>query len=110
MINHQGVLDAVTNMQQNAQAALPVIPNNGNPQGANNMQAAGQQAQPAVQGAPVQPQKSDYYYPWLAPSPHMQALASRIGSYQPQIAPARPVPQQPLAPGPVLPYFKEPLR
>lgn len=37
MASTQELLTAVTNMQPNAQEALPVIPNNGNPQGAYNM-------------------------------------------------------------------------
>lgn len=109
MINHQGVLDAVTNMQQNAQAALPVIPNNGNPQGANNMAARGQGGA-LPQTAPAPQQKSEYFYSWMAPSPHMQALGARIGSYQPQM-PAQPAVQtQPTPAAPVMPFFREPLR
>jgi hypothetical protein len=37
MPNIQELLQAVLNMQSDAQGALPVIPNNGNPAGANNM-------------------------------------------------------------------------
>lgn len=101
MINTHKILNAVTSMQQNAQAALPVIPNNGNPAGAYNMPPQGAQA-------PVQPQaQSPYYYPWLAPSPHMEGIQNQLSArqamlnqmltqYSPQpIAPQAPaVPQQ----------------
>lgn len=94
MNNYQGILDAITSMQQNAQAALPVAPNNGNPQGANNMPT-----QPAAKAAPtpampaVQP---EYFYSWMAPSPHMQSITERILAMQkPAVVPQRaaPMPQ-----------------
>jgi len=47
-------------LQQQAQAALPVTPNNGNPNGAHNMPAAG-----------VLPAATGGRYPWLQPSPSM---------------------------------------
>lgn len=37
MLSTQQILQAAIDMQRNAQQALPVIPNNGNPMGANNM-------------------------------------------------------------------------
>ena len=37
MLSTQQILQSVMDMQANAQQALPVIPNNGNPAGANNM-------------------------------------------------------------------------
>ena len=37
MLSTQQVLQSLIDMQANAQQALPVIPNNGNPRGANNM-------------------------------------------------------------------------
>lgn len=37
MASTQELLQAVLNLQTNAQESLPVLPNNGNPRGANNM-------------------------------------------------------------------------
>lgn len=71
MNNTQAVLAAMSRMQSNAQAALPVSPNNGNPGGAYNMPHGGQQAQPA---APPDP------WPWLQPSPFMQSLQQDLAS------------------------------
>lgn len=101
MNNTQAVLAAMSRMQSNAQAALPVSPNNGNPGGAYNMPHGGQQAQPA---APSDP------WPWLQPSPFMQSLQQDLASrserlrqelssttvFSPQIAPA-------VAPAPAVP-------
>lgn len=115
MINTHNVLNAVTAMQQNAQAALPVIPNNGNPAGAYNMpqQTMGEMQQQPQQAAPAE--KSPYYYPWLAPSSHMQGikdnlaqrqemLNSMLSQYQPQpIAPQAPAP-------PVAPMQQQPVQ
>lgn len=72
MPSTQELLQAITGMQQNAQAALPVIPNNGNPRGANNMPASAvpQQATPQVPGAGK--------YPWLAPSDNMQLIRDML--------------------------------
>lgn len=78
MINTHKILNAVTSMQQNAQAALPVIPNNGNPAGAYNMPPQGAQTQ--VQGQPQA--QSTYYYPWLAPSPHMEGIQNQLSARQ----------------------------
>lgn len=61
------LLQAITGMQQNAQAALPVIPNNGNPQGANNMPAS---AAPAAPAAPS--------FSWLNPSPSMDLIQQML--------------------------------
>ena len=41
MLSTQQVLQSLIDMQANAQQALPVIPNNGNPRGANNMPRTG---------------------------------------------------------------------
>lgn len=71
MNNTQAVLAAMSRMQSNAQAALPVSPNNGNPGGAYNMPHGGQQAVPA---APPDP------WPWLQPSPFMQSLQQDLAS------------------------------
>lgn len=68
MAMSQEMLAATSNIQQNAQARVPVIPNNGNPQGANNMPAVPQQA------APANP------YPWLAPSAAMGQMQSMLSA------------------------------
>lgn len=80
MIDVNNVLGAVTTMQQNAQSALPVIPNNGNPAGAYNMP----HQQAPVSSAPVtqQPAASPYFYPWLGPSPYMESIKSRLTAMQ----------------------------
>lgn len=51
-------------LQEDAQANLPVIPNNGNPGGANNMPQTAQVAS-AEQRAPTDP------LAWMAPSPYI---------------------------------------
>lgn len=58
-------LQAVLNMQQNAQANLPMEPNNGNPRGANNM--------PSNTPLPAQAGGARHY-PWLAPSSSMDFI------------------------------------
>jgi hypothetical protein len=58
-------LQAVLNMQQDAQANLPMEPNNGNPRGANNMPS--NTALPAQAGGAR-------HYPWLAPSSSMDFI------------------------------------
>ena len=103
MATTQQMLSAITGMQENAQAALPVIPNNGNPAGANNMpQTQGQQATPA---APSGPDLS-----WLQPSPAMQHFNSMLQQRQAvldaqrqQPAQQAPVAQAPQSYTPVLP-------
>lgn len=100
-------------MQQNAQAALPVIPNNGNPNGAYNMATMpAQQRQPAV--PPAMPSVPAERFPWLKPSQSMEnvknLLAQRKAQQQlpmqaaPQLTPS----QRPA--GPALPIFMEQLR
>lgn len=66
MASTQEFLQAVLNMQQNAQANLPVEPNNGNPRGANNMTSAAPPVPNQVNGA--------RHYPWLAPSSSMDFI------------------------------------
>ena len=102
MATTQQMLSAITGMQENAQAALPVIPNNGNPAGANNMpQAQGQQAAPAASGPDLS---------WLQPSPAMQHFNSMLqqrqavlDSQRQQPAQQAPVAQAPQSYTPVLP-------
>lgn len=89
-------------MQQNAQAALPVIPNNGNPNGAYNMPPQGA----PMQTLPTQPQDK---YSWLKPSQSMDNIREFLASRRAQLAqPAAPVPQlggipMPKNPAPLVP-------
>lgn len=64
MMNTNSILAAVNDLQPDAQARLPVIPRNGNPQGANNMPAA----------APAVDSNGAKHYPWLDPSPNLDIL------------------------------------
>ena len=73
MSAQQELISAVRSMQANAQANLPVIPNNGNPNGAYN-------APRAVRQAPVRNNQNDLS--WLQPSPAMQQLQQRMSERQ----------------------------
>lgn len=84
-------------VQGNAQAAVPVVPNNGNPGGANNMQRNQQQA------------RAQARYPWLEPSPSVERIQGMLNEplmipgqqpAQPQapVEPAAPAVQPPQAP------------
>lgn len=104
MATSNEMLQAVDSIQQNAQAALPVLPNNGNPMGANNMAPAGtmvgqEQAQPAP--------NNGYFYPWMQPSQHMTNIRQRLAARQTAMPPApmqQPVPQvQPVMPQSMMP-------
>lgn len=75
MASSQQMLSSLLDMQSNAQAALPVIPNNGNPNGAYNMP---QQAQATP--APAQPAGPDLS--WLGPSQHMQTFSNTLQQMQ----------------------------
>ena len=76
MASTQQILSAITGMQENAQAAVPVIPNNGNPGGANNM--------PQMQAqAPVKPTGPDLS--WLQPSAAMAGILQNIQAKQPDL-------------------------
>lgn len=57
-------------LQQGIQESLPVIPNNGNPAGANNMPASSQEEQ----ATPPDP------YAWLQPSPYMQKVTEMLAN------------------------------
>ena len=70
MASTQAFLTALLDMQQNAQANLPVEPNNGNPRGANNMPTP-------TPSLPTQ-QGGARFYPWLQPSPSMDIVRSMI--------------------------------
>ena len=76
MATTQQILSAITGLQENAQAAVPVIPNNGNPGGANNM------PQTQAQG-PAKPAGPDLS--WLLPSPAMQGITQAIQAKQPEL-------------------------
>ena len=58
-------------LQQGIQESLPIIPNNGNPGGANNMPASA----PAEQAPAPDP------YAWLQPSPHMDSVGKMLEQY-----------------------------
>lgn len=81
MASSQAILSALSQMQTNTQAALPVIPNNGNPGGAYN-QAAPQPVQPPQQESLYSPRKQSYE--WLKPSPYMQMVNQYLGQ-RPQV-------------------------
>lgn len=72
MASAQEMLASAGNLQQNAQAALPVIPNNGNPGGAYNMPQNGQ--------SPAKPPGPDLS--WLQPSAHMQEVNATLQALQ----------------------------
>lgn len=70
MMTTQQILQAMGSMQSDAQNALPVIPNNGNPGGANNMpQLASLDSPPVAAPNPLQ---------WLEPSPAMSNTKSLL--------------------------------
>lgn len=71
MASTQEILQAIGNMQMNAQEALPVVPNNGNPGGAHNMPVSNEPQQPV---APPDP------YAWLQPSPAMQTTSKLLAN------------------------------
>ena len=109
MLSTQQVLQSLIDMQANAQQALPVIPNNGNPMGANNMphnsgivpphmrqaQSGGGTGQPVAK--PNAQSQLAERYPWLKQSASMDNIRSylnnRRGIFQ--------QPQQPVQPHPV---------
>lgn len=71
MYNTLAVPQFNTNLQQNAQANLPIIPDNGNPRGANNMPANPNNG-PVLSPAPPNP------YEWLNPSQHMSMIQQML--------------------------------
>lgn len=96
MPSTQELLQSIIDMQSNAQRSLPVIPNNGNPMGANNMPRNTGIVPPHMQ----QPQGGGYdssginpqanrrlpmdqmaeRYPWLKPSQSMDNIRSYLNS------------------------------
>lgn len=90
----QQLLEAIANMQQVGQERLPVMPNNGNPGGANNMPQTQQPAAPQ----PAAPTGMDRYA-WLKPSPAMsnlRALSQRVMAGQSAPAVQQPQPVAPI--------------
>lgn len=88
MATSQELLQALTNMQQNAQSNLPVIPNNGNPRGANNMPGIDQRVLGNTPGQQPNPQNKQqgHFYPWMNPSPSVdiiQQLLANTGGVAP---------------------------
>lgn len=100
MASAQEILSAVNSMQANAQAALPVMPNNGNPGGAHNMP----QQNGAAPAAPTGPDLS-----WLKASPAMEQLRASSAQRQKfldgRLASIRQQPQLPVVdePTPLVP-------
>lgn len=102
----QQLLQAITNLQANAQERLPVLPNNGNPRGANNMPVV-PQGQPPVAiatdtgvvpaGTKEQPAKSPYAYPWLAPSASVERIRNMLSPAVQQPQPVNLNQQQPIS-------------
>lgn len=76
MSTTQQILQSMNDMQVNAQGALPVIPNNGNPGGAHNMPQG-------TQVASVTPPPNPYQ--WLEPSPAMQSTQQMLSEQAEQI-------------------------
>lgn len=74
MAAQQELISAVRSMQANAQASLPVIPNNGNPNGAYN--APRQVAQQPV------PAKKGFDLSWLQPSTAMIQMQENLSRRQ----------------------------
>ena len=93
MPSTQQLLQAIGSMQQNTQAALPVIPNNGNPRGANNMPS--NPAMPAPR--PAMPGGMPA---WAEPSASMEIVRQLLA--QPLQGPtAVSQPAMPLSPAPL---------
>lgn len=82
MASSQQMLSSLLDMQPNAQAALPVIPNNGNPGGAYNMPQ-----QQVAQPEPAKPAGPDLS--WLQPSQHMQVVNQTLQSLQQNVEASR---------------------
>lgn len=74
MASMQELLAAMSNIQPDAQAALPVLPNNGNPAGAYNMPASAGAAAPAVVRPPIAPKD----FSWLQSSQYMRNVQDML--------------------------------
>lgn len=91
MASTQELLQAISNLQPNAQAALPVLPNNGNPGGAYNA------PNPAAAPAPVstaQPSETvvapKNNLSWMQPSQSMNNIRNMLASRQQMLNPVQP--------------------
>lgn len=77
MSSVQEALKRMAGIQTNAQQALPILPNNGNPSGAYNMPPAPTApAQAGPQGAGMRMPKNDYS--WLQPSQYMRNIQDML--------------------------------
>lgn len=97
MVSTQDILNNIINMQRNAQEALPIIPNNGNPGGANNMPRAAAPPMsvplPAQQRAPAPPmaapqQPVEDKWGWLKASPAMSNVRKMLDARRGTMSPA----------------------
>lgn len=89
-VSTQQILNGIINMQADAQQALPVIPNNGNPAGAYNMPQTTMPQQAPV--APIAPRPSvpmtpQDRYPWLQPSQSASNVRAMLQARRGQVAP-----------------------
>ena len=111
MLSTQQVLQSLIDMQANAQQALPVIPNNGNPAGANNMprntgivppHMRDSQKAPPTGGALPAEQVSPMAqrYPWLKPSQSMDNIRGYLNSRRGRFAQPQQPQQLPVTPNP----------
>lgn len=100
MAGTQELLSAINNMQANTQAAMPVIPNNGNPGGVHNTSPATGQP-PAVAAAP-----RPTGYEWLQPSPYMSMVNDMLKA-KPQTPTQQPVMQAPQLEQPTAPVIPQ---
>lgn len=74
MATTQELLAAMSNIQPDAQAGLPVLPNNGNPAGAYNMPASAGAVAPAVVRPPIAPKD----FSWLQSSQYMRNVQDML--------------------------------
>lgn len=95
MASTQELLTAINNIQPNAQAALPVLPNNGNPRGAYNMPP-----RDTMEGAVARLPAFQKDFSWLQPSQYMKNVQEMLnqrrtgGVMQPQTVPQTQLPVQ----------------
>lgn len=119
MLSTQQILQAAIDLQGNAQRALPVLPNNGNPRGAFNMpRNTGGMQQPQQTGgydsSGINPQANNprvpmsqesqlaERFPWLKPSASMDNVRNYLNG-------RRGLFQQPSAPPQEQPVIEEPV-
>lgn len=75
MASVQEALLRAAGVQRNAQQALPVLPNNGNPQGAYNAPQSLQPAIPEDRGLPMYRRKD---FSWMNPSASMRNIQQML--------------------------------